>query len=111
MPLKTNETATPVEMLPGVVRRTLTFGDRMSLHEVRLDKGAVVPSHTHPHEQTGYCASGRLTFVIEGPDGREERELGAGDAWMVPGDVPHEVTALEACVVIDVFSPPREEYR
>jgi quercetin dioxygenase-like cupin family protein len=79
----------------------------MMLIEVRLDAGAIVPMHTHPHEQTGYCSSGRLRFQI----GHETRELGPGDCWMIPGDVPHEVTAIEDCVVIDVFSPPREEYR
>jgi quercetin dioxygenase-like cupin family protein len=99
--------ATPVEMLPGVVRRTLTDGERMMLIEVTLDKGAVVPLHTHPHEQIGYLASGRLLFAV----GDERRELAAGDSWLVPSNVPHQVTALEPSVAIDIFSPPREEYR
>ena len=99
--------ATPVEMLPGVVRRTLTEGERMMLIEVTLAQGAVVPSHTHPHEQIGYLASGRLVFEI----GDERRELSAGDSWEVPSNVPHQVTALEHSIAIDIFSPPREEYR
>jgi quercetin dioxygenase-like cupin family protein len=99
--------ATPVEMLPGVVRRTLTEGERMMLVEVTLAQGAVVPPHTHPHEQIGYLASGRLLFEV----GDERRELAAGDSWLVPSNVPHGVTALESSVAIDVFSPPREEYR
>jgi quercetin dioxygenase-like cupin family protein len=99
--------ATPVEMLPGVVRRTLTAGERTMLIEVSLAQGAVVPSHSHPHEQIGYLASGRLLFEV----GDERRELAPGDSWLVPSDVPHQVTALEASVAIDVFSPPREEYR
>lgn len=107
MPLIDHESPTPVEMFPGVVRRTMTAGERMMLIEVTLDASAVVPMHTHPHEQTGSLVSGRLRFRIAG----EEQELGPGDCWMIPGDVPHEVTALEACVVIDIFSPPREEYR
>jgi len=98
--------ATPVEMLPGVVRRTLTAGERTMLIEVTLAQGAVVPSHSHPHEQIGYLASGRLLFEV----GDERRELAPGDSWLVPSDVPHQVTALEASVAIDVFSPPREEY-
>src|SRR3990172_5655235 len=107
MPLIDHGSARPVEMFPGIVRRTLTAGDRMMLIEVALDAGAVVPMHTHPHEQTGYLISGRMRFHIEG----EERELGAGDCWMIPGDAPHEVTALEGCLLVDIFSPPREEYR
>jgi len=99
--------ATPVEMLPGVVRRTLTEGERMMLIEVTLEQGTVVPLHTHPHEQIGYLASGRLLWEL----GDERRELSAGDSWLVPSNVPHQVTALEPSVAIDVFSPPREEYR
>ena len=97
----------PVEMLPGVVRRTMSEGERMMLVEVTLDNGAEVPLHTHPHEQVGYLASGRLLFEI----GDEKRELSAGDSWLVPSNVPHQVTALETSVAIDIFSPPREEYR
>jgi quercetin dioxygenase-like cupin family protein len=85
----------------------MTAGERMMLVEVRLAAGAVVPLHTHPHEQTGYLASGRMRFRLAG----EEREITAGDCWMIPGDIPHEVTALEPCLLIDIFSPPREEYR
>jgi quercetin dioxygenase-like cupin family protein len=99
--------AAPVEMLPGVTRRTLNSSEGMMLIEVVLDKGAVVPSHSHPHEQIGYLASGRLLFEL----GDQRRELAAGDSWLVPPNVPHQVTALEPSVAIDVFSPPREEYR
>lgn len=99
--------ATPVEMLPGVVRRTLTAGERMMLIEVTFTQGAVVPLHAHPHEQIGYLASGRFLFEL----GDERRELSAGDSWLVPSNVPHQVIALEPSVAIDVFSPPREEYR
>jgi len=99
--------ATPVEMLPGVVRRTLTEGERMMLIEVTLEQGTVVSLHTHPHEQIGYLASGRLLWEL----GDERAELAAGDSWLVPSNVPHQVTALEPSVAIDIFSPPREEYR
>jgi len=99
--------ATPVEMLPGVTRRTLNSSERLMLIEVVLAKGAVVPLHSHPHEQIGYLASGRLLFEL----GDQRRELGPGDSWLVPPNVLHQVTALEPSVAIDVFSPPREEYR
>jgi quercetin dioxygenase-like cupin family protein len=98
---------TPVEMVPGVMRRTLCESERMMLIEVTLERGAVVPLHTHPHEQIGYLASGRVLFEA----GDERRELFAGDSWLVPSNMPHAVTALEPSVAIDVFSPPREEYR
>lgn len=103
---RANAEATAVEMLPGVVRRTLTSGDRTTLIEVSLDEGAVVPAHTHPHEQIGYVVRGRVIFHIGG----EKRELRAGDSYLVPGGASHDVTALEASVCIDIFSPVREEY-
>ncbi len=107
MPLIDHDSANPVEMFPGVVRRTLTYGERLMLVEVTIDEGAVVPMHTHPHEQTGYLISGRFLFEL----GDEERELGPGDYWLVPSNVPHQVTALEPSLCVDIFSPPREEYR
>ena len=107
MPLIHYEDTKAVEMLPGVVRRTMTAGERMMLILVTIAKGSVVPSHTHPHEQTGYLVSGRMEFKL----GKEKVEMEAGDSWLVPPDVPHEVKALEDCTIIDVFSPPREDYR
>ena len=108
MPLVRYSTGKPIEMLPGVVRRTLTYGERTHLIEVKMDKDAVVPFHTHPHEQTGYLASGRLLFEL----GEEDiLEMEPGDSWLVPSNVLHQATALEPCVLVDVFSPPREEYR
>ncbi|HLE80112.1 MAG TPA: cupin domain-containing protein, partial [Dehalococcoidia bacterium] len=70
------------------------------------EKDAVVPSHSHSHEQIGYVSSGRVVFRI----GDAQRELSAGDSYLIPGNVPHEVTALEASICIDVFSPVREEF-
>ncbi len=107
MPLIDHNSVTPVEMFPGVVRRTITYGERLMLVEVAIDEGAVVPMHTHPHEQTGYLISGRFLFEL----GHEQRELGPGDCWLVPSNVPHQVTALETSLCVDIFSPPREEYR
>ena len=103
---RANTEAPAVEMFPGIVRRTLNSGDRTTLCEIVLDAGAVVPAHTHPHEQVGYVASGRVRFEIEG----EKRELGAGDSYLVPGGAEHLVTAIERSVCIDIFSPVREEY-
>jgi quercetin dioxygenase-like cupin family protein len=106
MGMRGNDEARPVEMVPGVMRRSIVHGDRTSLHEIRIDKDAVVPLHTHPHEQIGYVASGRVVFELGG----EKRELAAGDAYCVPGEVLHGVVALEDAVCIDVFSPVRTEY-
>ncbi len=101
-----NAEARAVEMFPGVTRRALNSGERTTVIEVTIAAGAVVPSHTHPHEQIGYVAKGRVRFDVAG----EVRELSTGDSYLIPGGNPHEVTALEDAICIDVFSPPRTEY-
>jgi quercetin dioxygenase-like cupin family protein len=93
-------------MFPGVVRRTLASGDRATLVEVTLTKGATVPPHQHEHEQVGYIARGRVRFEIGG----ETRELAEGDSYLARSNVPHGVIALEDSIAIDIFSPPRTEY-
>jgi len=91
---------------PGVDFRTLASGARTHLVEFHLAKGTRIPAHEHPHEQTGYLVSGRMTFVIAG----ESFDTGPGDGWSIPGGVSHSVDVIEDCVVIEVFSPVREDY-
>jgi len=91
---------------PGVNFRTLAFGERTHLTEFRLAKGSTIPKHKHPHEQTGYLVSGRMTFIIAG----EAFDTLPGDGWNIPGGVSHSVDVLEDCVVVEVFSPVREDY-
>ncbi len=90
----------------GVTYKTLVYGDKTSLGEFRLEKGSVIPNHSHPHEQTGYMISGRMTFTIADEDHNAE----AGDSWSIPGNVEHSVEVHEDSVVIEVFSPAREDY-
>jgi quercetin dioxygenase-like cupin family protein len=103
---KPRSDAKSVEMFPGVVRRTLASGDRATVVEVTVAKGAAVPPHQHEHEQVGYVAKGRLRFEIGG----ETRELVEGDSYLALSNVPHGVVALEDSIAIDIFSPPRTEY-
>lgn len=94
------------EMLPGVELKTLTYGKTMLLGEFRLKKGAAIPSHSHPHEQIGYLVSGRLRFNAED----ETFEAGPGDGWCFAGNLEHGVEILEDSLVVEVFSPVREDY-
>ncbi len=100
-------TTPAVEIFPGVVRRTIGWGDRAMVCEITLAAGSVVPPHDHPHEQCGYLVSGRLAFTI----GDTTHLLEAGDGWLIPGGTTHAVEAPVASVAIDVFSPVRDEYR
>jgi quercetin dioxygenase-like cupin family protein len=92
---------------PGVVLRTCS-GKHMTLSEANLEAGAVVAEHSHPHEQMGIIIQGRARFWI----GDEEKVLGPGDVFRIPGGVRHKVTVLDQPArIIDVFHPVREEYR
>lgn len=107
MPLIARDAISPVQMAPGVIRRTLTCGDRLMLIEVTLDKDLAFPEHTHLQDKTGYLISGRLRLDV----GKESQDLSPGDAWLVPAGVPHKALTLEPSVVVEVFSPPNEDYR
>ncbi|MCA9977929.1 MAG: cupin domain-containing protein [Anaerolineales bacterium] len=94
------------ELLPGVHLKTLVYGDKSLLSQFWFEKGAKIPTHQHPQEQTGYLISGRLAFIVAG----EAIVAEAGDSWSIPGDVPHSADVLEEAIVIEVFSPVREDY-
>lgn len=97
----------PVTMAPGVVRRTLGTTDEAMLCEFTVRAGEGVPEHSHMNDQVGYVVKGKLEMTV----GEETRTLQAGDSYAIPGGVPHSAVALEDAVVIDVFSPPRNDYR
>ena len=94
------------EAFEGVTYKTLVYGYKTSLGEFFLKKGSTVPKHNHPHEQTGYMISGKMTFTIAGEDHNAESR----DSWSIPGNVDHSVEVLEDSIVIEVFSPVREDY-
>jgi quercetin dioxygenase-like cupin family protein len=95
-----------IQVWDTVVARAV-HGDRQSLAVVELDPNALVPEHQHENEQLGMVIMGTLTFRIAD----ETRELGPGDTWTIPSNVPHEVTAGPVgAVVIDVFAPVRADW-
>ncbi len=94
------------EALKGVRRKTLVHGANTLLTEFRIEAGSVIPVHSHAQEQTGYLLSGRLQFTV----GDESILAEPGDSWCLAGDLPHGAEALEDSVVIEVFSPVREDY-
>lgn len=93
-------------VLPGISLKTLVYGEKTLLAQFRLEQGAQLPVHSHPHEQTGYLISGRMRFVIDG----KTIETGPGDSWCIPGNVLHSAEILETSIAIEVFSPVREDY-
>ncbi len=101
------EAAKPVEMLPGLVRRTLGETTDEMVVEFRALAGVTIPEHSHPHQQVGYVVSGQIDITIDGVT----TSCKPGDSYAIPGDVKHGAHFAVETVVIDCFSPPREDYR
>lgn len=99
----------PKEQVTPMLSRRLVTGERMMLAHVYLDKGAVVPKHSHHNEQLTYILEGALHFHI-GENGEEEIIVRAGEVLLIPSNVPHMAIALEDTLDVDVFSPPREDW-
>lgn len=95
------------ELVKGIVGH-LTWGEKLMLSYVEIAPGTGVAMHSHPHEQAGFIVEGEMEFTIGG----EKRRLQRGDFFFVPGGMPHTGTSgPKGAVVLDVFAPPREEYK
>ena len=99
----------PREQVSDQLARRLITGDRMMLAHVYLDKGCIVPKHSHENEQLTYILQGALRFEI-GEDGAEEIVVRAGEVLHIPSGVPHKAEALEDTLDVDIFSPPRQDW-
>lgn len=90
----------------GVSRRVLAYTDQLMIVEVTFEAGGVGAVHTHPHCQNTYVKSGRFRFDIDG----EAVEVGPGDTIAFPSNLPHGTLCLEAGVLLDIFTPMREDF-
>jgi quercetin dioxygenase-like cupin family protein len=96
----------PRQLAPGVAAK-IASGEKLMFSLVTLDPNAVVPEHSHPHEQMGMMVSGEMELAVAG----KARRLSGNDIYLIPGGVPHKVvTGPRGAVALDAFSPPREEY-
>ena len=95
------------ELAPGITARTF-WGELMLLSLLDLAPHAVIPTHSHPHEQVGSVLAGEFTLTI----GDETRLVRQGDIYIVPGSVEHSVVVGDAAArALEAFSPVREEYK
>jgi quercetin dioxygenase-like cupin family protein len=96
-----------VPIWDGIAARAIE-GREMTFAVVELEPNTPVKPHQHPNEQMGIVLTGSLRFVV----GAEDRELRPGDTYVIPGGVPHQaLSGPDGAVVIDVFSPVREDWR
>jgi quercetin dioxygenase-like cupin family protein len=91
---------------PGLTRRVLAYNDKLFLAEHHMVKGWAGAMHSHPHDQIVYVVRGHLKVNCLG----KIFELCTGDTFVVRGGVQHGASALEDSLVVDVFTPCREDY-
>jgi quercetin dioxygenase-like cupin family protein len=90
----------------GIRRKVLCFNDGVMMVRVAFEAGAVGAPHEHPHVQCSLVESGSFDITIAG----ETKRLVAGDSFLVPPHALHGAVALEAGVLVDVFTPMREDF-
>jgi quercetin dioxygenase-like cupin family protein len=95
-----------IEICPGIKRRTLTSGQTMYQMIAQLDAGSVMPEHRHAQEQVVHILEGRMRLIVQGTP----HELRPGESFYLASNAPHGVETIENTLVLDTFSPPRDEY-
>jgi quercetin dioxygenase-like cupin family protein len=96
----------PLEDLKPLLQRQFVVGQQIMLARVLLQKGCIVPEHSHPNEQLTYIVEGALKFWIDG----KEITVRAGEVLCIPSNMPHKAEAMEDTVDLDVFAPPRADW-
>ena len=91
---------------PGIQRQIMGYDGQLMMVKVKFETGAIGTVHTHYHSQATYVASGKFELTI----GEEKKVLSVGDGYYVAPDVAHGCVCLEAGVLIDTFSPMREDF-
>lgn len=95
-----------LEAGPGVTRQVLADHPDLMVVAFRFAKGGSGALHSHSHVQATYVASGRFAFSVDGT----ERLVGPGDSFVLPGGAVHGCTCLEEGLLIDSFTPRRDDF-
>lgn len=95
-----------IDMGEGVIRQDFAKGQKMNVLHWNMDDGSEVKLHTHSQEQFGYVIKGGFEMII----GDEKQVLKAGDAYVVPANIPHSFVAIGETEAIDVFSPVKKDF-
>ncbi|HRH59424.1 MAG TPA: cupin domain-containing protein [Chitinophagaceae bacterium] len=94
------------EVVPGIVGHYV-HGSGQTIGYIKIAKGAVLPEHSHPHEQITYIMQGEFEMTIGG----EKYLFTPGCVHVIPSNTPHSALAITDCIAIDVFNPVREDYK
>jgi quercetin dioxygenase-like cupin family protein len=91
----------------GIQIKTLVLGESTLMTKFKLTKDAIIQRHCHPYEQTGYLISGSLLLYIE----EKKYEMKKGDSWCIHKNISHQAEVQEDSIILEIFSPPREDYK
>ena len=94
-------------IFPGITAHFAHLDHRLTIGEVELAAGAIVPVHQHPHDQLTYILAGRAECTVGG----ETHTLSSGMCVLTPGGTPHTFRAITDCRALDVFTPTRDDFR
>ncbi|MFI3172825.1 MAG: cupin domain-containing protein [Eubacteriales bacterium] len=89
-----------------IKRKIVARGGDMMIVEVHFKKGAIGALHHHIHEQVSYCISGKVEFDVNG----DKQVICGGDSVFMPIESLHGCVALEDTVLLDIFTPQREDF-
>ncbi|MDN5204379.1 cupin domain-containing protein [Fulvivirgaceae bacterium BMA10] len=106
MPLYNLDNIAEKELLPGFFAK-LIHGENLTTAHFRVTQGAELPEHAHHHEQISRVLSGRFQLTV----GDHTEVMEPGKVYVIPSNVPHSGKALSDCIIMDVFSPAREDYK
>lgn len=105
--LITDWNSIPVEKISEGIERQMVIGQNLMICRLKFDPFVVTPAHSHPHEQLTLVMQGKVKFIL----GDEERIMSAGNVLHFPSNHWHGATMLdEEVVLIDIFSPIREDF-
>ena len=90
----------------GVYHKIMAYADEIMCVENHFAKGAVGALHSHPHTQVTYVAAGAFEFEIDG----EKKVVRTGDVLLKRNGVEHGCVCLEEGILVDIFTPMREEF-
>ncbi len=94
------------EIVPGF-HATFVHAENMTIAYWRIEAGAALPEHSHPHEQVSSITEGQFEMTVDG----ETRQVEAGTVAVIPPNVKHAGRAITDCRITDVFHPVREDYK
>ena len=106
MPLFNIAELPSVELISGYDAQFIHTSTATYSH-VKVKAGAILPLHSHVHEQTSYVLDGEFELTVDGVP----YKLTAGQVFVIPSNTPHSGLGLTNCFILDVFTPVREDYR